>query len=48
MQTGRQMQQRSSRAWRAFSTTVSAQSRMQLTRLQALQQRLMAARHEAE
>ena len=47
-QTRRQVQQRSGRAWRAFSTTVSAQSRAQAARLQALQQRLTAARHEAE
>ncbi|HET9980656.1 MAG TPA: hypothetical protein VFQ32_09435, partial [Ktedonobacterales bacterium] len=43
-----QVRQRSGKAWRAVSATVSAQSKAQLARLQALQQRLTAPRNEAE
>ena len=40
--------QRGSQAWRTLSATVSAQSGTQLSRLRALQQRLIATRNEAE
>ncbi|HEX5441933.1 MAG TPA: lipopolysaccharide assembly protein LapA domain-containing protein [Ktedonobacterales bacterium] len=42
------VRQRGGKAWRAVSATASAQSKAQLARFQALQQRLTAPRNEAE